>query len=141
MILNSSTLWHRKAEQRCSTAVLKLFDQKQRLLKKYFIKHKSFKLLVVSPPVRDKGVFRSIVEVAFQNVFPLEMHQNNIFYFFFKFIYDTSTSKRSKNTKKTNLKLNKIQILTKSRFNLNSKRALSHGTWSASEQKVTAHYC
>jgi hypothetical protein len=44
-------------------------------------------------------VFGNVVGVAFQSVFYLEMHQNNVFYFL-KFIFDISTSKQFKNTKK-----------------------------------------
>jgi len=46
-----------------------------------------------------------MVVIAFQSVFYLEMHQDNIFYFL-KFIFDINTLKQSKNTK-TKLILNK----------------------------------
>lgn len=47
-----------------------------------------------------KGVFRSAVAVAFQNVFCSEMHQNNIVFHFLKFISDITTSKRFENIEK-----------------------------------------
>ena len=43
-------------------------------------------------------MFESVVAVAFQSVFYLEMYQNNIF-LFLKIIFDISISKWSKNTK------------------------------------------
>jgi len=43
-------------------------------------------------------VFDSVVAVAFQIVFRVEIHANNIFYFL-KIIFDISTSKRSKKYK------------------------------------------
>jgi hypothetical protein len=41
-----------------------------------------------------------VVAVAAQSVFRLEMHQDDVFLFFKKIIFDISTLKRSKNTKK-----------------------------------------
>jgi hypothetical protein len=41
-----------------------------------------------------------VVAVVFQSVFYLEMHQNNVFLFFKKSIFDISALKLSKNTKK-----------------------------------------
>jgi hypothetical protein len=38
------------------------------------------------------GVFSTVVEVGFQNIFHLTTYQNNIFYFL-KFIFDISISK------------------------------------------------
>jgi hypothetical protein len=32
-------------------------------------------------------MFESVVTVAFQNTFHTEMHQNNIFFYFFKIIF------------------------------------------------------
>jgi len=43
--------------------------------------------------VKTKKVFGSVVMIAFQNVFYLEKYQNNIFFYFFKFIFDISKSK------------------------------------------------
>jgi hypothetical protein len=43
-------------------------------------------------------VFESVIAVAFQSVFYLKIHQNNIY--FLKIYFDTSTSKWSENTKK-----------------------------------------
>jgi hypothetical protein len=43
-------------------------------------------------------VFESVVSVAFQSAFHLEMHQN-IFFKKKKIIFDISASKQSKNTK------------------------------------------
>ena len=51
-----------------------------------------------------------VVVVAVQNAFRLEMHQDHIFFYFKKIIFDISASKRSKNTKK-------ILILSKKKFN------------------------
>jgi hypothetical protein len=45
-------------------------------------------------------MFESIVTVIFQSVFFLEMHQNNIFFYFLKITFDINASKLSKNTKK-----------------------------------------
>jgi hypothetical protein len=61
-------------------------------------------------------MFENVVLVAFQNVFCSKIHQNNIFYFK-KFIFDISTSKRSKNNYKIiflkkNLNLNEKQVET-----------------------------
>ena len=53
-------------------------------------------------------LFESVVEIVFQSVFRLKMYLNNIF-FIFKFFFNISTSKRSKNIKKINLKLKKIE--------------------------------
>ena len=47
-----------------------------------------------------KGVFENVLAVVFQSVFRSEMYQNNVFFHFLKLIFDISTSKRSKNTKK-----------------------------------------
>jgi thiamine transporter ThiT len=61
--------------------------------------------LFLSGVVTVTALFGGVVEVVFQNVFRLEMHQN-IFFYFLKFIFNISTSKRSKNThKKKKLKL------------------------------------
>jgi hypothetical protein len=38
-------------------------------------------------------VYKSVVAVAFQSVFHLEIHQNNIFFYFLKIIFDISVSK------------------------------------------------
>jgi hypothetical protein len=38
--------------------------------------------------------------VAIQSVFCLKIHQNKIFFYFFKIIFDISTSKQSENIKK-----------------------------------------
>jgi hypothetical protein len=40
------------------------------------------------------------IVVAVQNVLRLEMHQNDVFFYFFKIIFKTSTSKQSENIKK-----------------------------------------
>jgi hypothetical protein len=45
-------------------------------------------------------VFGIVVVVVFQSVFRLEMHQNNFFFYFLKFIFDINTSKQSKNNQK-----------------------------------------
>jgi hypothetical protein len=44
--------------------------------------------------------FWSVVAVVFQSFFRSEMHQNNIFFYFLKFIFNISASKQSKNIKK-----------------------------------------
>jgi hypothetical protein len=41
----------------------------------------------------------SVVAIAFQSAFYLEMHQNNIFFYFKKIIFDISASNLSENTK------------------------------------------
>ena len=48
----------------------------------------------------DSDMFRSVVVVAFQSAFHAEMHQNDVFLFFKKIIFDISTSKQSKTYKK-----------------------------------------
>jgi hypothetical protein len=46
-------------------------------------------------------VFESVVAIVFQKVFHSEMHQNNIYFLFFKkIIFYINTSKLSKNIKK-----------------------------------------
>jgi hypothetical protein len=50
-------------------------------------------------------VFGIVVEVVFQTIFYLKIYQI-IFYIFFKFIFDTSTLKQSKNIKKFKIKQN-----------------------------------
>ena len=48
---------------------------------------------------------QTVVTVTFQSAFHSEIYQNNIFFYFLKIIFDISTSKWSKNTKKNiNLK-------------------------------------
>jgi hypothetical protein len=48
-------------------------------------------------------LFRSMVAVAFQSDFRVEMHQNNVFFFYFlKIIFKISASKLSKTQKKFN---------------------------------------
>ena len=49
--------------------------------------------------VTSKGLFRSVVEIAFQSVFHLKKYQKNIFYFL-KIIFNISALKWSKNIKK-----------------------------------------
>jgi hypothetical protein len=41
-----------------------------------------------------------VVVVAVQNTFHLEIHQDDFLFYFLKIIFDISTSKRFKNTKK-----------------------------------------
>jgi len=41
-----------------------------------------------------------VVTIAFQSAFHLKIYRNNIFFYFLKFIFDISTLKYSKNTKK-----------------------------------------
>jgi hypothetical protein len=41
-----------------------------------------------------------VVDIVFQSIFHLELHQNNIFFYFLKFILDVSISKLFKNIKK-----------------------------------------
>ena len=64
----------------------------------------------VDSVVEQISSFGIAAAVAFQSVFRLEMHQNNIFFIFFKFIFDINTSKQSKNTKKNNFKQKKIKF-------------------------------
>jgi len=46
-----------------------------------------------------QGLFESGVAVAFQNIFHSEMHQNDIFFYFLKIIFEINASKRSKTLK------------------------------------------
>jgi hypothetical protein len=50
-------------------------------------------------------MFGSVVAVAFQNVFRVEMHQNDVFSFF-KITFKISVSKRSKTYKKIKFFIN-----------------------------------
>jgi hypothetical protein len=81
----------------------------------------------VDSVVEQISSFGIAAAVAFQSVFRLEMHQNNIFFIFLKFIFDINTSKQSKNTKKNNFKQNKNHILGKQRFGRNAKHPLVDG--------------
>jgi len=58
-----------------------------------------------------ESVFDSVVAVAFQITFRVEIHANNFFYFL-KIIFDISTSKRSKKYKPHSIlaKTKKIKI-------------------------------
>jgi hypothetical protein len=47
----------------------------------------------------NKEVFKSVITIILKNIFRLEIHLNNIFYFL-KIIFHVSTSKLSKNIKK-----------------------------------------
>jgi len=38
-------------------------------------------------------MFRNVIAVAFQSAFYMEMHQNNIFFYFLKIIFYISASK------------------------------------------------
>jgi len=42
-------------------------------------------------------VFKSVVTVIFQSIFYLEIHQNNIIFYFLKINFDISISKQFKN--------------------------------------------
>jgi hypothetical protein len=53
--------------------------------------------------------------VAFQSAFRAEMHQNDVFFYFLKIIFEISTSKRSKTKKKLNFCKKKL-IFLKTRF-------------------------
>ena len=46
--------------------------------------------------------------VPFQSAFHAEIHQNDIFFYFLKIIFDISTSKWFTNTKKISFKMKKI---------------------------------
>ena len=48
------------------------------------------------------GMLESVVAIAFQNVFCVEMLQNNVFFYFLKIIFKISASKRFKSQKKLN---------------------------------------
>jgi hypothetical protein len=39
------------------------------------------------------GLFESVVAAAFQSTFHLQIYQNNIFFYFFKIIFEISASK------------------------------------------------
>ena len=55
------------------------------------------------------------------------MYQNNIYIFYFlKFIFDISISKRSKNTKSFNLKLKKINFFFKASIDRTTKQSFHH---------------
>jgi hypothetical protein len=42
------------------------------------------------------GLFKSVIVVAFQSAFHVEMYQNDVFFYFLKIIFEISASKRSK---------------------------------------------
>jgi len=50
--------------------------------------------------IHDLRGFENVVAIAFQSVFFLEIHQNNICFIFKKIIFDISTSIQFKNIKK-----------------------------------------
>jgi hypothetical protein len=50
-------------------------------------------LLWLLKVMKIKMVFENVVTVAFQSIFRSEMHQNNIFFYFLKIIFDISISK------------------------------------------------
>jgi hypothetical protein len=52
------------------------------------------------PSKTTQGLFGIVVTVVIQNVFRLEIHQNDVFFCFFKIIFEISTSKRFKNIKR-----------------------------------------
>jgi hypothetical protein len=52
-----------------------------------------------------KDVFGNVVVIIFQSDFCLEIHQNNIFFYFLKIIFYIITSKQSKSIKKIKFKL------------------------------------
>jgi hypothetical protein len=56
-----------------------------------------------------------VVAVTVQSAFCLEMHQNNIFFYFLKIIFDISISKRYENIKKKIIVYKKILILRERR--------------------------
>jgi len=56
------------------------------------------------------SLFESVVAVVFQSVFHSEMHQNEVFFYFLKIIFEISISKRSKTYKK-------IDFLAKKKIN------------------------
>jgi hypothetical protein len=61
-------------------------------------------------------LFESAIDVAFQSVFYLEMHQDNIYFFIFFNLFLTSAHQNDQKTpQKINLKLNKIQPNFKSK--------------------------
>ena len=69
-------------------------------------------------------MFGSVVSVAFQIAFRVEIHANDIF-LFLKIIFDISTSKRSKKYKPHSiLAKKKIQNLMKRSYKRNDKRYL-----------------
>ena len=71
-----------------------------------------------------KGLFRSIIEVVFQNIFRLVIHQNN-FYFIFKNLFLTSVHQNNPKTlKKINLKLKQIKKILKTQLDCNIKQDL-----------------
>jgi hypothetical protein len=54
----------------------------------------------------------------------LKLHENNIFYYFLKIIFDTNISKQLKNTKIFNFKQKQIQRIIKYDFNHKNKQLL-----------------
>jgi len=56
--------------------------------------------MIVIDPALCRSLFGSVVAVAFQSAFHAEMHQNDVFFYFFKIIFEISVSKRSKTYKK-----------------------------------------
>jgi hypothetical protein len=73
----------------------------------------------------NSSPFGIVIAVAFQSTFHLEMYRNNVFLFFFKFIFDISISKQSKNTKKINLKQIKKIYFLKALLKYKNKRAFN----------------
>jgi hypothetical protein len=57
---------------------------------------------------RFKKLIESVVAVAFQSVFCVEIYQNDVFFIFKKFIFKINASKRSKTYKKFDFLWNTI---------------------------------
>jgi hypothetical protein len=64
-----------------------------------------------------------VVAVTVQSAFCLEMHQNNIFFYFLKIIFDISISKRYENIKKI-IVYKKILILRERRVPKHALKSL-----------------
>jgi hypothetical protein len=50
-------------------------------------------LLLVVDQVEILKVFKSVLVIVFQSIFHFAKHQNNIYFYFLKFIFDISISK------------------------------------------------
>jgi len=90
---------------------------------------------------RERGMFESVVAVAFQSAFHVELHQNNVFLFFKNYFWDQRI-KMNQNMATKNLflakKMNFLKTQVGSRFQmLSNKKEEEKSVW---EKKIDCHH-